>query len=158
MFRPMMKTGRSGPCNTHGKMERSALLKTHARKDASMRSAAWMSSPSAPAIVIAEGYATACSLSEALGFSTVAAFDSGNLPAVAKALRGKFPDKPIIIAGDNDLHLESQGVNPGRTKAQEAARVVSGTAMFPIFAPGEQTADSKAFKDFNDLATKEHSR
>ncbi len=108
----------------------------------------------APAIVIAEGYATACSLSEALGFSTVAAFDSGNLPSVAKALRGKFPDKPIIIAGDNDLHLESQGVNPGRTKAQEAARVVSGTAMFPIFAPGEQTADSKAFKDFNDLAMK----
>ena len=35
----------------------------------------------APAIVIAEGYATACSLSEALGFSTVAAFDSGNLPS-----------------------------------------------------------------------------
>ncbi|MGO9566162.1 MAG: strawberry notch-like NTP hydrolase domain-containing protein, partial [Desulfomonilaceae bacterium] len=108
----------------------------------------------APAIVIAEGYATACSLSEALGFSTVAAFDSGNLPAVARALRGKFPDKPIIIAGDNDLHLESQGVNPGRTKAQAAARAVSGTAMFPIFAPGEQTSDSKAFKDFNDLATK----
>ena len=45
-------------------------------------------------------------------------------------------------------------MNPGRTKAQEAARAVSGTAMFPIFAPGEQTADSKAFKDFNDLATK----
>ena len=71
-----------------------------------------------------------------------------------KRFRGKFPDKPIIIAGDNDLHLESQGVNPGRTKAQEAAGAVSGTAMFPIFAPGEQTADSKAFKDFNDLATK----
>ena len=34
----------------------------------------------APAIVIAEGYSTACSLSEALGYATVAAFDSGNLP------------------------------------------------------------------------------
>ena len=108
----------------------------------------------APAIVIAEGYSTACSLSEALGFSTVAAFDSGNLPAVAKALREKFPDKPIVIAGDNDLHLEAQGVNPGRTKAEEAAKAVGGKVMFPIFAPGEQTADSKDFKDFNDLATK----
>ena len=44
----------------------------------------------ATAIVIAEGYATACSLSEVLGFSTVAAFDSGNLPAVAKALQGEI--------------------------------------------------------------------
>jgi putative DNA primase/helicase len=108
----------------------------------------------APAIVIAEGYATACSLCEAVGFSTVAAFNSGNLPPVAKALREKFPDKPIAIAGDNDLHLESQGVNPGKTKALEAARAVSGTCFFPVFAKGEQTADSKDFKDFNDLAAK----
>ena len=48
----------------------------------------------APAIVIAEGYSTACSLSEALGFSTVAAFDSGNLPSVAKALRGVCRTNP----------------------------------------------------------------
>ena len=61
----------------------------------------------APALVIAESYATAASLSEALGFSTVAAFDSGNLPPVAKALQARFPDKPIIIAGDNDQHLEA---------------------------------------------------
>jgi antirestriction protein ArdC/phage/plasmid primase-like uncharacterized protein/predicted RNA methylase len=108
----------------------------------------------APAIVIAEGYSTACSLSEALGFSAVAAFDSGNLPPVAKALHTRFPDKAIILAGDNDVHLERQGVNPGRKKAEEAARAVKGRVMFPIFAPGEQTADSKDFKDFNDLATK----
>jgi len=109
----------------------------------------------APVIVIAEGYATAGSLSEALGFSTVAAFDSGNLPPVAKALHAKFPDKPIVIAGDNDVHLErSQGVNPGRTKAREAAKAVGGKAMFPIFAPTEQAENPKAFSDFNDLATK----
>ena len=59
-----------------------------------------------------------------------------------------------MIAGDNDLHLEAQGVNPGRTKAEEAAKAVRGKVMFPIFAPGEQTGDSKAFKDFNDLAIK----
>ena len=53
------------------------------------------------------------------------------------------------------MHLEqSQGVNPGRTKAREAAKAVGGKAMFPIFAPSEQAETPKAFSDFNDLATK----
>ena len=109
----------------------------------------------APAIVIGEGYATAGSLSQTLGFATVAAFDSGNLLHVAKALHEKFPDKPIIIAGDDDKHLETtQGVNPGRSKAEEAASAVGGKVLFPIFAPGEQTTNPKGFTDFNDLANK----
>ena len=77
----------------------------------------------APAIVISEGYASADSLSNALGYPTVSAFDSGNLELVAKALHGKYPDKPILIAGDDDKHLEAtQGYNPGRTKASERPR------------------------------------
>jgi len=107
----------------------------------------------APALVISEGYATAASLSQALGFATVAAFDSGNLPLVAKALHEKFPDKPVVIAGDDDEHLEAtQGVNPGRSKAEEAAKAVGGKVLLPIFAPGEQAANPKGFTDFNDLA------
>src|SRR3546814_5140828 len=39
----------------------------------------------APALVFAEGYATAASLAEGLGHATVAAFDSGNLPHVARS-------------------------------------------------------------------------
>ncbi|WP_367899687.1 zincin-like metallopeptidase domain-containing protein [Xanthomonas oryzae] len=105
----------------------------------------------APAIVIGEGYATAASVSQALGYGTVAAFDSGNLEAVAKALHEKFPDKPIVIAGDDDQAVQN---NPGKTKANEAARAVGGTAFFPIFAPGEQAGNPKGFTDFNDLATK----
>lgn len=92
----------------------------------------------APAIVIAEGYATASTLASSLGHATVAAFDSGNLPAVAKALHAKFPDKPIVIAGDDDRHqVISHGTNAGRTKAVEAAKAVGGKAIFPTFAPGE---------------------
>jgi phage/plasmid primase-like uncharacterized protein len=92
----------------------------------------------APALVISEGYATAATNAEALGFATVAAFDSGNLPAVAQALHAKFPDKPVLILGDDDRQLVlTQGVNAGRVKAQEAAKAVGGTALFPIFAPGE---------------------
>lgn len=114
-------------------------------------------------------------------YATVAAFDSGNLPHVAKQMREQFPDKPILIAGDNDLHQELiDGKNPGRTKAQEAAKAVEGKAIFPIFAPGEQAYPAsveridqekaragnltpeqqeainqmKRFTDFNDLATK----
>ena len=53
----------------------------------------------------------------------VAAFDSGNLLAVANALHGRFPDKRIMIAGDDDHKLEN---NPGRVKALEAALAAHG--------------------------------
>ncbi|MBK7676632.1 MAG: hypothetical protein IPJ27_18730 [Candidatus Accumulibacter sp.] len=81
----------------------------------------------APVLVIGESYATAGSLSQTLGFAMVAAFDSGKLVPVAKALHEKYPDKPIVIAGEDDKHLETtQGVNraaarpkkpPGRSAA-----------------------------------------
>ncbi|MSX98081.1 MAG: toprim domain-containing protein, partial [Actinobacteria bacterium] len=133
-----------------------------------------------PAIVIAEGYATADSISQALGYATIAAFDSGNLLNVAQQLREIFPEKPFVIAGDNDAHLElTEGKNPGKEKALAAAKAVDGTAIFPIFAPGEQSypdnlelvtpltvrsgsltdeqqmeiAKLKRYTDFNDLVT-----
>jgi len=103
--------------------------------------------------VIAEGYATADTLSQALDYPVIAAFDSGNLPKVAKDLHEKYPHKPIIIAGDDDHHLESTtGKNPGKEKALEAAALVNGVAVFPVFAPSEQ--DSKKLNDFNDPANK----
>ena len=106
----------------------------------------------APAVVIAEGYATAVSLKQSLGFATVAAFDSGNLVHVAKALRGRFPKKPIVIAGDDDRKLETRdGINPGKSKSEEAARAVRGFKLLPIFAPGEA---AEGLTDFNDMATK----
>ncbi len=107
----------------------------------------------APVIVIAEGYATADTLSQALGYPVIAAFDSGNLPKVAQDLHHKYPHKPIVIAGDDDHHLEfTLGKNPGKEKALEAATLVNGAAVFPIFAPSER--DSKKLNDFNDLANK----
>ena len=92
----------------------------------------------APVMVVSEGYATAATLAETFGHATVAAFDSGNLMSVAKALHQKYPGKPIIIAGDDDRHLElTQGVNPGRSKAEAAAAAVGGKAWFPTFAQDE---------------------
>lgn len=105
--------------------------------------------------LIAKNMNISPSLSQSLGFATIAAFDSGNLPNVATALHQKFPDKPIILAGDNDQHLEAvKGVNPGKVKAQEAARLTGGKVLLPIFAPGEQSGDPKGFTDFNDLVIK----
>lgn len=111
----------------------------------------------AETIVIAEGYATAASIREAIGtqYATVVAFDSGNLSSVAKALRESFPEKNLIIAGDDDQHLVNHPQvkrNPGREKAEAAAQAVGGKALFPVFAPGEREKDPSQFTDFNDLA------
>ncbi|SEN34894.1 zincin-like metallopeptidase domain-containing protein [Nitrosomonas marina] len=105
------------------------------------------------AIIIAEGYSTADTVSQAMNCPVVAAFDSGNLIPVAQQLHDKYPNKPIVIAGDDDQHLIAlNGKNTGREKAQEAAQQVNGIAVFPVFALNEQT--SQKLSDFNDLANK----
>lgn len=110
----------------------------------------------APVIIIAEGYATAATIKEATKLPTVvSAFDSGNLKAVAVALHESHPQKPIIIAADDDKHIEllsPKRINPGKEKAVEAADAVNGLIVLPIFAPGEQSSNPKQFNDFNDLA------
>ncbi|HAT7753348.1 TPA: DUF1738 domain-containing protein [Legionella pneumophila] len=107
-----------------------------------------------PVIVIAEGYATAATLKEATDLPVVvSAFDSGNLKAVAKTLRERYPHTPIIVAADDDKHLEqSKGINPGKEKAGEAANAVNGFIVLPTFAPDEQSLNPRQFSDFNDLA------
>ncbi|MCD8351864.1 MAG: ssDNA-binding domain-containing protein [Planctomycetaceae bacterium] len=105
----------------------------------------------APAIVISEGFATAATISESIGQPAVAAMDAGNVMDVAKALREAYPDKPIIIAGDNDAKLEAEkGMNPGKSYALQAAEAVNGVAVFPKF--GADGSASKQRTDFNDLA------
>jgi putative DNA primase/helicase len=102
-----------------------------------------------PAIVIAEGYATAATLAKASNAASVAAFDSGNLLAVASALHERWPDKHIVIAGDDDHRLEN---NPGRSKALEAAAAVKGVAIFPDLSVDQR---QDGMTDFNDLGQKD---
>ena len=75
----------------------------------------------------------------------VAAFDSGNLLAVATALHKRWPDKGIMIAGDDDHKLEN---NPGHAKALEAAAAVNGVAIFPELSAEQR---EHGMTDFNDL-------
>jgi len=66
---------------------------------------------------------------------------------VATSIRERWPEKAIIIAGDDDHRIEN---NPGREKALAAAEAVAGVAIFPNFS-AEQRAQGST--DFNDLAT-----
>lgn len=53
-------------------------------------------------IGIAEGYATAATLHEALSYSIAVAFDAGNIIAVAQAFRRAYPNMRIVIFSDHD--------------------------------------------------------
>lgn len=74
-------------------------------------------------IAIAEGFATAASVHEATGWTSVVAFNANNLPKVARAIRARFPGAEIVIAGDAD--------KAGRTKGDEAASAARGRAVYP---------------------------
>ena len=100
------------------------------------------------AMLIGEGYATSADLHRATGLPVAVAFSSNNLEPVATAFRERYPDRPLVIAGDNDhrkpLELDGQGrpkPNVGREKAEAAAAAVDGTAMLPAFDPADKGTD-----------------
>lgn len=102
-------------------------------------------------IILAEGRATGASLNAATGKPVAVAFDSGNLEAVARKIREKFPRAQITICADNDYsHTRSNGepYNVGVEKAKQAAQAVGGKVVVPIFNEEEK---HQRLKDFNDL-------
>ena len=98
-------------------------------------------------IFIGEGFATCASIHQATGFTTLVAFDCGNLAKVAKSAKEMFLGSRIVICADNDQFTEG---NPGLTKAKAAAGLVFGEIVYPIF--NESDLASKP-TDFNDLHT-----
>lgn len=96
-------------------------------------------------ILICEGYATGASLFMSTGWTVACAMNCGNLDAVAKSFRSRYPDRTILIAADNDQFTPD---NPGLTKARAAARAAKALLSFPEFAD-EALADKPT--DFNDL-------
>lgn len=105
----------------------------------------WIGEPGgAGVLMLCEGFATGASLHEATGHPVCVTFDAGNLPNVAKAVRGLFPSALLVMCGDNDKETEtSTGRNPGKEKALQAAKAVQGVATWP-----EGLADG--LTDFND--------
>lgn len=99
-------------------------------------------------LLIAEGYATAASLHLATGHACLVAFNAGNLEAVARMARDKYPDREIILCADNDCETMKEGKawNPGVEAATRAAQAIGARLTVCPALDG-----SKA--DFNDLHT-----
>lgn len=101
-------------------------------------------------VVICEGYATAASIHAATGYCVAIAWDAGNLPSVAEALRELLPHARFIIAADNDRWTTQPIENPGAHYAKVAAAGAGARVVIPEFKSldGEPT-------DFNDLHARE---
>lgn len=82
------------------------------------------------ALLLAEGYATAATLHQATGRAVAVCFNCGNLVAVARALRAKFPGLRFLVCADNDAGTPG---NPGLTAAHQAAKAIGARVAFPSF-------------------------
>jgi putative DNA primase/helicase len=100
----------------------------------------------AGALYVAESVSTGLSVHQAKGATVLCSFGAGNLRAVAEIARRRYPEREIIICGDDDHETEARTrENTGRLKAPAAARAVGGKVCFPVFK------DPKGKSDFNDL-------
>lgn len=95
-------------------------------------------------LLICEGWATGCTLHQAVGYPVAVAFNAGNLVSVAKAMRKQYPEATLILCADDDHQTAG---NPGLTKAREAAKAVAGLVSMPDFGPDRMLGQT----DFNDL-------
>ncbi len=100
---------------------------------------------------VCEGFSTGMSIFMATEILTVLAFDASNILAVVLALKKKYPNIRIVIAGDDDKwKVDKDGKllpNAGRINAEEAATKTGCSVMFPAF----EDVSTKP-TDFNDLA------
>jgi len=87
---------------------------------------------------------------EAINIPTIVAISSNNMEKVAKEITNKYPNKKLIIAGDNDIANELKGKeNIGKLKAQATAIAVKGELVLPAFTKDEI---AQGASDWNDLA------
>lgn len=119
-------------------------------------------------VLVTTGYATFCTLHQATGYQTVAAFDDGNLPKVIALIKKQRPDVQILICTDDDYlqHCRSckqlttvdteqcqhcgephKQKNSGLIAARKAAVQFKCDWVAPQF-PSNRNGET----DFNDLA------
>lgn len=93
-------------------------------------------------LLIGEGLATVLSTCMATDYAGLVAFDCGNLESVARMVRGRYPEREIILCADNDASTKG---NPGLARAKSAAQAVAGKLALCPAIGGNST-------DFNDLS------
>lgn len=109
-------------------------------------------------IGLCEGYATAASIRMGTDFNVpvFAAFDAGNLMALALKVRALYPQARLMFFADDDYktHVNGQPMNVGRVKAKKAMWAVGGAMkkragmIYPIFS---NRNNGEKWTDFNDL-------
>ncbi|GAN80393.1 zincin-like metallopeptidase domain-containing protein [Acidocella aminolytica] len=99
-------------------------------------------------LYIAEGFATGATIHQMTGEAVSVAFNASNLLPVAEAAREKWPDRQIIIVGDNDEALTRKTFPDGRPmpnigvdKAEAAGRAIGAPVVIPPAGPGGLSAD-----------------
>lgn len=97
-------------------------------------------------LLLVEGYATGAFLHELTALSVCVCFAACNLVHVAQSLRLAFPSLMLVIAADNDRHLQR---NEGLQSASKAAAIVKGLVLLPDFG---DVLPSKSSSDWLDLA------
>ena len=105
---------------------------------------------SATSIIIAEGYATAASINEAVkepGLKVIAAMSANNLEHTVKAITEKYPAINIVIAADNDL--ENKVGNIGLNAAKNVSEKYKNVTVAIPKMNGKEVAG-----DFNDIVSK----
>lgn len=129
-------------------------------KNASPSGLSWMSGQMPPTdfhgdIAVVEGVATAETVREISGLTVFAAITAGNLPAITKWIRSKWPATRILIGADDD-RWERDGTprplekNAGRKKSAEAAEATRALIILPAW----NNLQSRG-TDWNDLAGEE---
>ena len=93
-------------------------------------------------LLIGEGVATGLSAKAATGHPAIAALADSNLPAVARAMRDRYPGGRLVLLAD----LVKATGEPDRY-ATEAAQAVGGSLAVPDFGPDRPEGAT----DFNDL-------
>lgn len=98
---------------------------------------------------LCEGYATGCSIYEAIGAPVFVCFSAFNLIEIAKWIRKKFKDLEIHICADDDRKNENKiGKNIGLISAIKTAKEINAKIVYPDFT---NISNAENATDFNDL-------
>jgi putative DNA primase/helicase len=97
-------------------------------------------------IGVCEGYATGAAIYKLTGATVYCAFNAGNLERVTMLARAQHEGASLTVWGDDDRQTPG---NPGRTKAELAARQANAKACFPDFSRFDPHSHPNP-TDFND--------
>lgn len=94
---------------------------------------------------LCEGYATGCSIYEAIGGAVIICFNASNMGIIAKNIRRGYPSLGICICADDDRNSDK---NTGLLEAIKISEEIDVRVIFPNFT---NVMHSDTATDFNDL-------